>query len=368
MRILVICAHSKEFSLGVIYPRIFRALGHEVCEFYDVPEMEKESVLFKLPVFRRINGWRLSEKHTWGIVQKSVVNTFKECMTRAEKKSNKRLLEASDAFKPDLLFVIKGKTIHKDTLTTIKNKTGCLLTHYNADDHFNLYSTSRNMLNSLPVYDIVFTWSHALFESLYAAGARKVELLPFGYDELLHIYESSTDDIDQFGHDVVFVGEWDKERENMLSALADLDLGIWGPRWERASRNSPTYKCIIGTQEVDAKTTSKIYRASKICLNLLRPQNMRSHNMRSFEIPALGGFMLTNRTEAHLSIFEEGKEIACFVGDSELKDQVVKYLNLDSERREMVKRAKGKVQKNHSYTERAKMLINIIEKDKQVKY
>ena len=366
MRIIVICAHYKEFSLGTIYPRIFREIGHEVLEFYDIPEMENESAIFKLPIFKRINGWRVSEKHTWGIRQKAVVNIFRKFMDKAEIKANKKLIEVCNKFKPEVLFVIKGKAILKSTLVTIKDQKNCILTYYNADDHFNLYSTSRNMLNSLPVYDIVFTWSHALFKSLYKAGARKVEFLPFGYDKVLHTYEDSSDDINQFSHDIVFVGEWDKKRENMLSVLADLDLGIWGPRWNRASRKSPSYKCIIGTKEVDAKTTAKIYRASKICLNLMRPQNQKAHNMRSFEIPALGGFMLTDRTDAHLSIFEEGNEIACFEGVGELRDQVIKYLSADTARKEMTMRAREKVRNNHSYAERAKAIIGIVEK-KQLK-
>lgn len=366
MRIVVICAHNKEYSLGVVYSRNFKMLGHEVCEFYDVPEMEKESILFKLPIFKRINGWRLSEEHTWGIWQKAVINIFRKFMEKAEIKANKKLIEVCNKFKPEILFVIKGKAILKSTLVTVKDKTNCILTHFNADDHFNLYSTSRNMLNSLPVYDIVFTWSHALFESLYKAGGRKVEFLPFGYDEVLHNYEGSPDDINHFGHDIVFVGDWDKKRENMLSVLADLDLGIWGPRWNRASRKSPSYKCIIGTREVDAKMTAKIYRASKICLNLMRPQNHTSHNMRSFEIPALGGFMLTDRTDEHLSIFEEGNEIACFEGVGELRDQVIKYLSANTVRKEMTIRAREKVRINHSYTERAKTIIDIVKREKQL--
>lgn len=366
MRIIVICAHNKEYSLGVIYPRIFRELGHEVCEFYDVPEMEKESVFFKLSIFKRINGWRLSEKHTWGIWQKAVASICKGFMVRAERKSNMKLIEACNKFNPEVVFVIKGKTILKDTLLAIRNRTGCILTCYNADDLFNLYSTSRNMLNSLPVYDIVFTWSHALFESLYKAGARKVEFLPFGYDKVLHNYKDSSDDINHLGHDIVFVGDWDKKREDMLSVLADLDLGIWGPRWNRASRKSPSYKCIIGTQEVNAEMAAKIYRASNICLNLLRPQNHKAHNMRSFEIPALGGFMLTDRTDAHLRIFEEGNEIACFEGIGELRDQVLKYLRADTVRKEMIIRATEKVRKNHSYTERAKTIIDIVEREKKL--
>ena len=42
--------------------------------------------------------------------------------------------------------------------------------------------------------------------------------------------------------------------------------------------------------------------------------------------------MLHERTEEVLEYFEEGKEIACFDGESELVDKVAYYLNNEEER------------------------------------
>ena len=83
---MVTCESYKENSNGRIYANAFRRLGHEVCEFYDIVEMEKQSILFKFPIFKRVNSWRLQEKNYWGILQKGIVSIFKIFMGGLMKK------------------------------------------------------------------------------------------------------------------------------------------------------------------------------------------------------------------------------------------------------------------------------------------
>ncbi len=361
MKILVTCGSNNEHSLGRIYAAAFRQLGHSVHEFYDLDEMEKQSVLFNWQIFRKINWWRLQKKNRWGILQRTVVKLFEKNMYKAESLSNKNLVELCMEVKPGILFVIVGRTIKKDTLLKIKYGVNCLCFTYNGDSYDNLFSTSANMLNSLSLYDIVFTWSHALFESLYKLGAKRVEYLPFAFDEEVHQQAKVLpEDIVTYGHDIVFVGTWDKEREEWLSHLSDLDLGIWGPGWNKVGLKSKLKKFIVKNDGINADEMSKIYQTSKICLNIMRLQNNQSHNMKSFEIPALGGFMLANRSADHLRFFSEGDEIACFEDINELRNQALKHIRDDKLRTRMSIRAQKKVREKHSYLNRAREVLNCI--------
>jgi spore maturation protein CgeB len=361
MKILVTSGTDNEHSLGNIYAAAFKKLEHDVQIFYDLDEMEKESPLFKWPIFRKINWWRLQKENYWGIWQKIIVKLFEWQMDHYESLSNKKFLALCTEYKPDVLFVVVGRTLRKDTLLKIKKSVNCFCITYNGDSYDNLHSTSSHMLDSLPFYDLVLTWSNISFDALYKLGSQRVEYLPFAFDESVHKPAIvSQDDFRTYGHEIVFIGTWDKEREKWLESLADYDLGIWGPGWNKVNSKSFLGKRIVKSEGVNANEMSKIYQTSKICLNLMRSQNDEAHNMKSFEIPALGGFMLANRSQDHLNFFKEGEEAAFFEDMDELRSQIMKYISDDKYRNCMSERAQKIVRENHSYLNRAKEVLNYI--------
>ena len=101
----------------------------------------------------------------------------------------------------------------------------------------------------------------------------------------------------------------------------------------------------------------KIYRSSKVVLNLMRLQNHSSHNMKTFEIPAMGGFMLAPRTIEHMEIFERGKEIAFYDNLEEMRRKAIYYVENDKEREDMLRLAHQKVISNHTYIDRMRQII-----------
>ena len=72
---------------------------------------------------------------------------------------------------------------------------------------------------------------------------------------------------------------------------------------------------------------------TKIALGLLGKHIPETTTTRSFEIPAMGAFLLAERTEDHMALFEEGREAEFFGDHEELKDKLRFYLANDRARR-----------------------------------
>ena len=80
--------------------------------------------------------------------------------------------------------------------------------------------------------------------------------------------------------------------------------------------------------------------------------------MRTFEIPACGGFMLTERSEEIIEFFEEDKEVACFSTPEELREKIDFYLEHPALRKEMAERAYQKVQQE-TYLKRVQQILKV---------
>jgi spore maturation protein CgeB len=72
--------------------------------------------------------------------------------------------------------------------------------------------------------------------------------------------------------------------------------------------------------------------SSKIALGLLSKRIPETTTTRTFEIPAMGVFMLAERTDDHLALFKEGIEAEFFGSDDELQEKIGFYLSHDDAR------------------------------------
>jgi spore maturation protein CgeB len=127
--------------------------------------------------------------------------------------------------------------------------------------------------------------------------------------------------------DVVFVGNLDEDRVRYLDALArEFRVGVFG---ERTAAVVPRDSALARATFAPAAYGTELARAlalGAISLNVMRPQNSRSHNMRSFESLACGAFTLSQRTPELEQLFVEGEHIVGFSDASELRSAVARWL------------------------------------------
>jgi spore maturation protein CgeB len=280
---------------------------------------------------------------------------------------NKRIDNLLNNFRPDLILVMKGTYLWPKTIKKIKELSkGSLIFCFNGDDPFNLSSpgaSNRNILDSIPYYDCYLIWTRSLTEPLVKVGAKKVEWLPFGFDPQIHYPTNpSLREQKNFGSDIVFVGNWDAQREKWLKELVDFDLGLWGENYWRRRCQDKTLRNRWRAKALYGKEMSLALNASKVSLNILRIQNKGNHNMRTFEVPACGAFALAERSEEAKEFFAEDKETVYFSTPEELKDKIHYYLNHEQERKRIAQAGYQRCLKsNYSYLYRAKRIVEVYE-------
>jgi spore maturation protein CgeB len=260
----------------------------------------------------------------------------------------------------DAILVFKGADFSRSSLEQYRSyQRNAVWLNLNPDDPFNVSSrgsTNGNIIGAVSFFDIYLIWSRQLVPKLELNGCKRAEYLPFGYDPDLHRppdHAASTTD-----HSISFIGAWDKEREATLEQLADFDLIIFGDSWRRARRKSPLASKIVARNLYGKELCEVVFR-STACLNLLRKQNNGAHNMRTFEIPAIGGLMVTTRSLEQQEYFPEGEASFMFRDADELRDQLERAL-ADTALTGKIRSRSQALAERHSYVERATQILGLI--------
>ena len=271
-------------------------------------------------------------------------------------KSTTQQIEKRDLDKYTFVFVTKGSFLTLKTLQYIK-QNGLKVIGYNPDDPYNPYSSNRNIQNSLKLYDLYFIWSTALCKQIESRENIPCRYLPFAADPSLYNSEHFTSGVEQ-KYALSFIGNWDEEREKLLVQIEQKEhLVLFGNNWGYKLRSQQLKNCFSGYPVVK-EAFAKTVKESVINLNILRLQNKDAHNMRTFEIPASGGFMLHEYSEDVASFFKEGEEIEFFRNVDELNTKISYYLKHPQHASEIGNNAYNKVlSSNYTYDARIKTIL-----------
>lgn len=260
----------------------------------------------------------------------------------------------------DIIIIFKGMQFSRLTLEKCRElSVGTLWVNINPDDPFNISSqgaSNPKVVESIPFYDLYCIWSRRLIERLRCQGAKRVVYLPFGFDEDFHQPAAS---LAQKMDVISFVGSWDPERERILSELTGYNLVVYGNGWNRLNLTSPL-KQSVRKWDLFGEELARVIGESAVSLNLLRPQNEGSHNMRTFEIPAMGGLMLTSRSAEQQAFFPENEACYMYADIAELKEKIDYILANRPEANRVRERGMALV-REHSYINRVQNLMQELE-------
>jgi len=143
-------------------------------------------------------------------------------------------------------------------------------------------------------------------------------------------------------------------RQKMLRAVADLGLTIYGDQGWGKSSLAAYYK-----EEIDYSKLPRLYNASKINLNISAAQLKTTLNQRAFDVPACGGFLLSDFRDDLSKFFEIGEEAVYFEDEDDLRGKADYFLENPAKREEIAKRARQKVLALHTFRVRMSRMIEM---------
>lgn len=152
-------------------------------------------------------------------------------------------------------------------------------------------------------------------------------------------------------------------RCNILKPLANRGLRIFGNEdWSVLTANTPLEKCFMG-KTVAHEDLPRLFRNSKINVNIHHLQSSTSLNLRVFDVPAAGGFLLTDYMPGLENLFEIGREVVVYRTPEELADKVRYFLRHPDERQEIARRARQRVLRDHTFANRWRQALDILRKE-----
>jgi glycosyltransferase involved in cell wall biosynthesis len=331
-KILIIGETLETGRTEEVYGREFSAIGWKV-DYFNWKEAEPS---LSSSSFWNRAAWRVA----WQLWAKS---------------ANQKLVETANYVQPDLTLVISPRLVHPDSILLLKQHG--LAFAFFTDNPVDSHHTHTNswIQRGFPLWDAALIWSQELVESLIQNGVKRAFFHPFSSDVKYHFPKRQA----QSKYDVVFIGNWDasRKREQYLKAIADYRLGLWGSNYWNTHCKEPNLKGLCqgmcSYQEIP-----EILGSAKMGLNILRPQNQEGHNIRTYEIPATGTLMLSERSRELLNLFVEDQEAVYFSSPEELRHKV-EYLLQNPTLIESIAEAGYKKARANTVTHRITDITNI---------
>ncbi len=276
------------------------------------------------------------------------------------KKINVALKIKVAEFLPDIVFVFKGMEIYPATLRWIKNRE-INIVNYNPDNPFIFSgrgSGNKNVTQSIHLFDLHLTYNSEVKRKMEVDYKIPTKILPFGFDMEEVLFEKSKQQPEVIK--VCFMGDPDKFRAGFLEQLArqGISLDVYGNGWRKFLQHK-NITILAPAYGDEFWLTLRKYRVQ---LNLMRPHNPDTHNMRTFEVGGVGGIQLAPSTEDHKNYFTPEKEIFLYDGLEECLLQIKKILSLPKKDADQIREnARSRsIASGYSYADRSRQALDLI--------
>ncbi|MFZ3065555.1 MAG: glycosyltransferase [Nitrospirota bacterium] len=345
MKILLVYSFKgNAIPLGIHCERALTNLGNKVIRHESAAVSLYDRLLFR-PANKLLSNLRITREQPVGKNSKlNSINMRNICLINAVKET-----------KPDLVFILRGTDFSPETLLKIKKEHNTKLICWWLEGP----KVIEKSLEKAPCYDFYFINSQYSVEEHKKRGIKNCYYLPFGAD--LEYYTRTIPTAYQC--DVGFIGAWDINRQNLLQNITGFDnVSIYGPKWRRKNNKDKNMLRIIKGEGIYNNDVAKFYSSTKINININAWYNYipSGVSLRIFDIPACGGFLITDFVEELPELYKLPEEMETFKTQDEFIDKIKYYLKNDSIREKIAENGYKRVIADHTYEIRMKQVLDII--------
>ncbi|TAK91729.1 MAG: hypothetical protein EPO06_03230 [Burkholderiaceae bacterium] len=269
---------------------------------------------------------------------------------------SKRLLDEIELFRPDMLLVIRGYSYPRKFLQELQERYKIRLVGWCVKGP----NDSGDILDDAAAYDIYFC-SHTNIPATARKG--EIQYLPVvGVDKLLYHPQPG----EERSIPLTFVGGHNLRRGDLIGSIAKQighsSVTIYGPYWKRLSRRfNPRYWSSVKGPWIGGAELNTLYNRSKIVLNISSWDSTKlgALNMRVFDVPTAGAFLLTEFSPDLENYFQPGKEIEVWHSRTELLEKIDFYLRNDIARERIAQAGYEKALKLPTFSDKFQGLFGL---------
>lgn len=256
----------------------------------------------------------------------------------------------------DLIWVDKAVFLTSKTTNLLKSKTN-LLIHYTPDTAF-FHNKSKLFFNSLSYYDFIITTKS--FDLPYYnryIDKSKIIILNQGFDNTVHYSRVKFDSKENY---ILFIGLYEPARAEIINNLLNngIQVCLAGMKWRSFVRkNKVKGLTFLGDSIFKDEYAFEISKA-KMALGLVSKRFPELHTTRTFEIPACGTALITERNSETTSFFNED-EVIFFNDENELVKKINYYFKNSPQLKVLTEKGMKKVN-DFDYEIQLKQALNII--------
>jgi hypothetical protein len=245
---------------------------------------------------------------------------------------NRAILAMAERMRAEVIWIEKGTDVFPRTLRKLRRDPTRILVYHNTDDwkaKTRLHQLQwRFLLRGIPLYHVHITSNLHNVEEFRAAGLPHVHHMELAANPAFPDPSPvPADERRRLGAAVGFIGHWEPTTEKTLRRVAEagLDLKIYGGGWQAADLGGALGRAVQGRFVLGLEYMRTIL-SFDVNIGIVSKFNRNHTASRTFQIPALGAFLLHERNEVVTRLFREGVEAEFYASDDELIEKCRHYL------------------------------------------